>query len=351
MPFVNVSQLIEPISAEQPSGPNLEYDVEFAKLDRAAQGKPEQQMGSTVVAAEDPDWKVLVRDSQALLGRTKDLRVVIHLAKALLRTGGVEGFSEALAVLRGLLEQYWDTVHPALDPDDDNDPTMRVNALAALTDSATLAALRVTPLVSSKALGKYNLRDIAVAAGELPPPAEGTAPTMATIDAAFDSIDLETLKTTAGAVQSARDNVLAIETFVTEKVGGSQAVNLSKLSAMLIAGHKHLAAAQGRRGEDTGMTTTDGEPVTSDDGAPRPHRGGGLPGQINTRDDVIKAIDMICAYYERHEPNSPVPILMKRSKRFATMTFLEIMKDVAPDAMSQAELLKGHSAGDEGSSS
>ena len=38
-----------------------------------------------------------------------------------------------------------------------------------------------------------------------------------------------------------------------------------------------------------------------------------------------------------------MPIVMKRAKRMVTMSFLQIMKDVAPDAMSQAELLRGHS--------
>src|SRR5688572_31480048 len=124
MPFVSVGELLAPISVEDASGPNLEYDAEFASLERIAQGKPEQMMGATVVPAEDPDWKVVVKSAQALMGRTKDLRVSVHLAKGLLRTGGLEGFSEALAVLRGLVDGYWDSVHPRLDPDDDNDPTM-----------------------------------------------------------------------------------------------------------------------------------------------------------------------------------------------------------------------------------
>ena len=73
-----------------------------------------------------------------------------------------------------------------------------------------------------------------------------------------------------------------------------------------------------------------------------------MPGQINTREDVVKALDQIIAYYERHEPSHPLPIVMKRAGRMVTMSFLEIMKDVAPDAMSQAELLRGHSGQNEG---
>jgi type VI secretion system protein ImpA len=340
MPFVSVGELLAPISVESPSGPNLEYDTEFAKLERTAQGKPEQQMGSTVMAAEEPDWKAVSKDAQALLARTKDLRVAIHLAKALLRLGGLEGFSEGVAVLRGLVDGYWDTVHPV--PEDADDP-MRMNTLAALVDGPTLAAVRTTPLVSSRALGRFSLRDIAVAQGELPPAPDQPAPQMATIDGAFDSIEVEALTATASAAKAALDDVNTIETLVTEKVGGSQAVNLAKLATMLAAAHKALAAALGRRqgAADTGGGDAIGGVVG--DGGGTTSRRSSVPGDINSREDVVAALERIVAYYERHEPTSPLPIVMKRAKRMVTMSFLEIMKDVAPDAMSQAELLRGHS--------
>jgi type VI secretion system protein ImpA len=291
------------------------------------------------------------KDAQALLGRSKDLRVAIHLAKALLRTGGLEGFSEALAVLRGLIDGYWDSVHPRLDPDDDNDPTMRMNALASLVDGPTVAAVRATPMVSSRALGKFSLRDVAVATGELPPPAGQEAVTMSTIDGAFDSIELEGLTATATAAKSALDDVNTIETLVTDKVGGSRAVNLSKLSQLLATAHKHLSAALSRRAAASGAEAEAAAAAETGAAAPAgggPARRSGMPGQVNTREDVVRALEQIISYYERHEPSHPLPIVMKRAKRMVQMSFLEIMKDVAPDAMPQAELLRGHSDSGEG---
>jgi len=73
-----------------------------------------------------------------------------------------------------------------------------------------------------------------------------------------------------------------------------------------------------------------------------------MPGQVNTREDVLRALEQIIHYYERNEPSHPLPIVMKRARRMVTMSFLEIMKDVAPDAMPQAELLRGHSDSGEG---
>jgi len=184
-----------------------------------------------------------------------------------------------------------------------------------------------------------------VASGELPPPKDQPAVSMATIDGAFDSIELEILTAIAGAAKSALDDVTTIETLVTDKVGGSRAVNLGKLTTMLSAAHKLMAGALGRRGAADAADAAAGAAPSADGSAPRRS---GMPGQVNSREDVVKALEQIIAYYERQEPSSPMPIVMKRAKRMVTMSFLQIMKDVAPDAMSQAELLRGHSDPGEG---
>ena len=62
-----------------PCGADLEYDRAFLDLERMVQGKPEQQMGKTVVAAEEPDWHAVAKAAAALLLKTKDLRIAFQL--------------------------------------------------------------------------------------------------------------------------------------------------------------------------------------------------------------------------------------------------------------------------------
>jgi type VI secretion system protein ImpA len=66
-----------------------------------------------------------------------------------------------------------------------------------------------------------------------------------------------------------------------------------------------------------------------------------LTGQITTRDDVIAALDKICEYYGQYEPSSPLPLLVQRCKRLVTASFLEIIQDILPDALPQAEAIRG----------
>jgi type VI secretion system protein ImpA len=73
--------------------------------------------------------------------------------------------------------------------------------------------------------------------------------------------------------------------------------------------------------------------------------GGALSGDIRSREDVLKAIDKICAYYSRSEPASPLPLLLERCRRLVTSSFLEIIQDLAPDSVAQVNSIAGRKPG------
>ncbi len=81
-----------------------------------------------------------------ILERSHDLRAATYLTEAELTARGLLGLRDGLQLITGYLEKYWDTVFPRLDEDDDNDPTSRINALAALNNpGGVLRRLRVSP--------------------------------------------------------------------------------------------------------------------------------------------------------------------------------------------------------------
>jgi type VI secretion system protein ImpA len=125
------------------------------------------------------------------------VRIAIRLTRALLNTEGLAGLADGLAVLRGLVENFWDGFYPKLDPDDDNDPTFRVNILMGLCDGAMfIDRIRLIPLVSARSFGRFSLRDMAIASGEIPAPG-AEPPKTAAIDGAFTECPLPTLQATA----------------------------------------------------------------------------------------------------------------------------------------------------------
>ena len=339
---LDLGKLLEEISAESPCGEDLEYDPEFGEMERAAQGKPEQQIGDTLVPAEDAEWPTVKSKAIALFDRTKDLRVAVYLTRSLLHREGLPGLRDGLSLIQGLLENYWDTVHPQLDPDDNNDPTLRINTLSTLYDPETvLHGIREATLVNSSALGRFSLRDILISTGKmsLPASSDEEIAESSTINAAFMDAPLDDLQNTADAIRQSIECVAAIETQLMDKVGSHQMADFSTLPELLREAQHIMTEHLAQRGVDEA-----GASPEAANGAPATQASAqSVPLAINSREDVVRVLDMVCEYFKRHEPSSPVPLLLQRAKRLVAKDFMEILRDLTPAGVTQAEEISGTS--------
>lgn len=354
--MVDVEQLLTPVSEDAPCGEDLSYDADLSTLETLIQGKAETQFS----AAEEPNWKEVQKTALALAERTKDLRVTINLTLAALQLDGWSGFAQGVALLRGLHERYWDNFYPRLDPDDDNDPTERANLLATLAapegtfgdPMRFLERLRAAPLCRGSRLGPLSLAAITATKagggdGEDAKPVPALEP--AAIEAAFRDTPAEFLTEIRGAVTGATAEVAAIENFWDETVGAGVGPNLEALRTVLRDAKSRLDAYAPVMDEDGGTTDLDGDLDTAgldDDllAAETPTRsratagGGGAPGEITSREDVIASLEAICAYYDEREPSSPLPALLRQARRMVGMNYFQIMSTLTPDATPQVRL-------------
>ncbi len=350
MEVINIEPLLDEIATDAPCGEDLEYDPAFAELEGLVQETPERQYGDTIIPAEPPDWRQVKNAALALFERTKDLRVAVPLAQALLHTDDLPGFSAGLAVVTGLVERYWDQVYPLLDPDDDNDPTLRINTLVALCDqSTTLRSLRETPLTHSRALGRCSLRDIHIANGLLASATatepEDLAAQRTRIDGAFLDTELDSLQTLAEAATTAFAQANRLEAVLTDLVGISQAPDLSALGDVLKEIRQVLAEQLQRRGADLADgPVLESPPAGISDVATAGTRL--VVGDISSREDAMRMLDKVSEYFQRYEPSSPVPFLLKRTKKLVTKDFMAILNDLAPGGAEQASLIFGLQSGD-----
>jgi type VI secretion system protein ImpA len=340
MPTIDLSSLLAPVSADAPCGINLEYDPAFGELERSAQTTPEREMGGSIIPAVPPDWSDVRQQALSLLGRTKDLRIAVLLLHASLHTHGLPALAEGLALIRRLLTDYWDSVHPELDREDHDDPTLRMNSLLALNDRAeVVSSLMRCALIRSRALGVVTLRAMRVASGEMSASEEDGAEPMsqAQIDAAFLDGPLEELESNAEAARTAQEELKALIAHLNEHAG-SAAPDFGALSAELRAVGGVLSAQLARRKGDAAPA----------DAVSAAGTGGGTAGasvaavgDIRSREDVIRLLDRICEYFHKNEPSSPVPLLLRRAKGLVAKDFMEILRDLPPDGVSQAELIGG----------
>ncbi|CAE6709176.1 type VI secretion system protein TssA [Paraburkholderia haematera] len=337
--------ILTELSVDAPCGSDLEYDAAFLELEELAKGKEEAQFGATVIAGEPPDWKAIRKACLALFARTRDLRVAIHLSRAMLETEGIAGFTQALVVLDRLLDANWDHVHPQLDPDDGNDPTMRVNALSTLIEPTTvLRALKAAPLVDDGVAGRVSLRDIEIANGEMQAPDGEEAPTMTLIEGIFLNVDLSVLRQQAAVLDDACARIEHIESQLTERVGAARAIDLTELTRLLKRARDFTTQRLQRRAPLEAVDAADVDDTAAADTGDTAQPGASAPArkdEITGRDDVTRLLDKLCAYYERHEPSSPVPLMLLRARRLVTMSFLEIVADLAPESMASVRQVGG----------
>lgn len=333
-----VERLSGPLAPTDPCGPDLGYDADFAALQRAAEGTPERESGAEIRPAQPPDWDEVESRAVKLLGRSRDARAAVLLARAWLASEGLAGLAAGVGLLSRLLEQFWDQVHPRAD--EDGDLMLRFNSIAALVDDALfLQPLRVVPLVNSRQFGRFSLRDQRLATGKLrlPNTSGETPPERNRIESAFSDARLEDLQGSREGARQAFEAVTALQKLIDSRASGT-APSLQPLQVDLRDIVKLYDEVIAKR---SGLELDLGDGGGFEPASNLTRSGPAIAGLVRTRPDVVRALDAVCAYYRDSEPSSPVPMLLTRAKRLVNMSYLEIVRDLTPAGATEAESLAG----------
>ena len=147
----NLALLAEPVSPESPCGADLEYTQLLASFDAM------RIFGNATPLSPEIDWPGIRQQALTALEQSRDLRILTHLAAAVLRVEGITPFCEVLAVAERWLAERWELVFPRVE----DDALMRQNALSCLADPmAIVSPLRRCIIITHRQLGTVTLRDI-----------------------------------------------------------------------------------------------------------------------------------------------------------------------------------------------
>jgi len=357
---------LKEIAPDSPCGENLETDSGFISLEQEAKGTPERQIGDSIVPAKDPDWKKVRDLAFSLLERSRDIQVAMYLTCALVHTDGFNGLDNALTLIQEYLQKYWDDVYPRPDSEDDY-PVLRMNTLSTLNDYNRIIDPLINIPLTISTLGNfswnqretskskvdalshmtqeaYSKRDFDKnSAATLEEAKKMASDELTSIEAAFSSTNIETLKGLEKTIKHALEQAEGIVATTSDKVGSENAPDISRLIALLKSLQNFLdekikqieAIALEQSTSEAEIADQTGTGFTKESVAKVKTTG------IQTRQDVISEIDEICKYFEHYEPSSPVPFLLQRAKKLLSMNFMEILQDLTPDAVSQAEKICG----------
>ncbi|WP_018718761.1 type VI secretion system protein TssA [Arhodomonas aquaeolei] len=324
------------------SGEDLAFSLLFDEIKEARRADPTYlPQGDWEVDLKRSDWEAVVHlSSEVLAGRSKDLQLAAWLTEGLAHREGFPGIRFGLTLTRTLLEQFWDTLYPELDPDPE-ERVARLNWLAS-----TLAEVaRGLPLVQGNGYALVDYEE----SREVENQARADADAMQAA-LAEGKINDELFQ---------RSVVLSDTAFLQERHDGLQGCldALSQLEACSDAcfgvdgpGYSALQAELeqcrdlvARLLRERGVTDMPEEAGEANDGpageavwtVPAPAAAGGRDGalrtQPETREEAFEMLAGVSRFFRQSEPHSPVPYLVERAVKWGRMPLEEWLRDVIRD--------------------
>lgn len=314
---MDVETLLQPVSDDAPAGEDLYGDPERTQIELAFEGD-----------ADEVDWREIVRLIEQQATRTKDVWLGVYLARAGARLGRLDVAVAGTQFLAGMFDRYWNSMHPALDELGFQGRKGPCESLIRIGEF--LGPLRRVTLVSHPRLGSYSGDDLKRFDEE-----GASADGYGMFRAAINEVPAEELQQTVAQLEAMRDALAQVDRVLVDHADGDTGTDFTAAYAAIDSIRSALLPYAGLAPEEAGAVE---EPVAgvvtpaaASAGGPR------IGGRVESREDVIKAIDAIADYYRRNEPGSPIPVALERVRGWVTMDFLTLLKDITPDGINQAE--------------
>jgi type VI secretion system protein ImpA len=317
--------------SDGPAGLDLEYSSDFLELVKVAHGVPETQFSP----AELPNWRSVLDLAEELLGSTRDLRVALLWIRANVSLNGFSEISNGVRLLDGLLSGFWDHLHPMPDPDD-GDIYARANALAMLPQAdGLLGDLRQSLLLNLRGVGELRVRAVEVSLGLVAAKPEESTPSK---DQLVEMIAAANAQNPALREQlvDALKGLDQLSALMTEKLGALNTPDVRPLVSMVKSVLGLFPKPQDSP-DSSEVGGADGGDAPASIALPQ----GQLSGRVSSREDALRAITMVCDYLDSAEPGNPAQLLLRRASRLINQNFLQLVKELAPDALNEVAKLMG----------
>ncbi|ESW92034.1 MULTISPECIES: type VI secretion system protein TssA [unclassified Mesorhizobium] len=379
--MIDLALWLAPLDGENPSGEDLRNDPAFHELERLTEpqvkvvhdGRNKPAAQSTIPV----DWPAVLGKAEELRSHGRDLRLLVIVARALANEEGLAGLAQGLTLIARTFETHWETMHPALraSPQPREAALRRLNALADLQNGqeGLLANLRQMVFFAPRPIGPISGRDLEQGAlDDRVMLQEAASGLNATEKAALVSAHGQLLNRVGSGCAAHQDQAgeqmtaliagahAAIEAL--DAVDAALNARLDSNGAAVPDLKRFLQRVLTTLERNTAVETTEeaatkgaaspaappaspAAPVRNGHGAETmasyAETGAGLPDRISSRDDVVKCLDLVVAFYDRTEPSSPIPHLARRVRRMVHMDFVELMEDLAPSGLKEFRLLAG----------
>ena len=333
MADLSPDKIIEPISEDQPCGPDLDMeDMDFMTFMAELDGKMPTRYFSFDPASID--FSGIYEQIDGFLDRALDVRLLIPLAKLKILQGDIDGFVEAIEATNAVLKAHWSDVHPADDFID-----LRMALLSTLDDMPTsVLPLQHATLFRSRRAGPITLRKWQLANGDVSPREDEEMVDGGTLMSEIGAADADEMKAIIEKMERGRDAINSVRTVCISEGDFESAPAYERLPQ---AFESIIEMISKGTGADAG-----GEDAEEGDAADGADAGGAVTsggvmvqmptGDVATREDAIDALFAAERYYALYEPSSPNVLLLREARAAANKTFAELVSDLLPSSSNEA---------------
>lgn len=351
--ILDLDRLLDPISEDEPAGPDLRTDsspssdYQKVKASRAAARAAERNSihdGDNHDA--DEHWRLIVRVApQIIESQSKDLEVATWLTEALVRQHGFKGLSAALSLIKGLLENFWDGLHPL--PDEDGLET-RTSPLAGLngegSEGVLIAPLRKIPITEGSDPGPFCLWQYQQALEADRAPDEETRAervaklgfSVSDIEKAVNESSTEFFSDCLTYIQEAVTAYREVSDILDRHCGLDDAPPTRLIIDVLEdcgRAISHIAQSKlGQTDADSLQISENDESTsaTSSQASPASHTG-----PVKSREDAFRQLSEISRFFLITEPHSPIAYVLEKAVRWGRMSLDELIVELIPDDSSR----------------
>lgn len=345
--LIDINALLEPISEDSAVGVDIRADssptsvyatVKDARNSARTEERNSMFDGGSTAAIEN--WnKVLELAPKILTTTAKDLEIACWFTEALVRKSGFQGLREGFALIKDLIDKYWDDdLYPI--PDEDGIET-RVAPITGLNgegaEGVLLAPIRSSHITEDIAPGPFSLWqykqavDIKRISDE-----DNRAEQANKVGFSMDDIESAVDQSSADFFIDLRDDVNGclteykdISDLLTLHCGShdapptSQIINLLEetLSAInYVAKHKFPIEVISEE-EIDGVSTPSGSALPK--------------GSITNRAEAFRQLSIISDFFRKTEPHSPISHLIDKAVKWGDLSLEQLMNELIPDSSSR----------------
>lgn len=329
---------VVPVSEAQPCGPDLEGDAGFETLLTVAEGKLPASFFE--FRKNDFDLAAELQPVTSLLKQSRDLRLLVIGAKFAALAGNLAIFCDAILAMTELLQNRWETVHPA---GSETAIRHREAHLSSLDDAPTvIIPLQYAMLVTDRRHGALSYRSQLVASKAIAARKGEPVLDEATVrDALLRAEDFDGLKAILQALVKAETALKEIRALFIEKAGHETTPAFEKLLPLLAAIAAFLTGVLKER--DPTLVPS-AAPEAAEAAAEPADAGSDAPSSaaaISSTAEATAALTSIAAYFAQNEPSSPAAMLVRQARQLVGKSFIEAMVILNPALAEKASIKIG----------